>query len=115
MTTYTIDAQNKRIGRVATEAASLLIGKNTPDFKKNTTPDVTVEIINASKADITEKKTRTKIYRHYSGYPGGLKEPTLGDVVAKKGFGELFKHAIYGMLPANKLRKIMLGNLIVKE
>lgn len=110
---YTLDAENKKIGRVATQAAVLLMGKNTAGFAKNSVPDVTVEIKNASKASIDGKKLTQKTYSRYSGYPGGLKQPSMEKVIAKKGYGELFREAISGMLPKNKLRNKMMKNLII--
>ena len=115
MTKHVLDAENKKIGRVATEAAVLLMGKNLSDFKRNSIPNVTVEIKNAKLASITEKKMLTKTYSRYSGYPGGLKQPTMKEVVVKKGYSELFKEAVSGMLPKNKLRSKMMNNLIVTE
>lgn len=112
---YILDAENKRIGRVATEAAVYLMGKNNPDFKRNEAPNVTVEIKNTSKALIDEKKMEQKTYSRYSGYPGGLKQPTMRQVVEKKGYRELFKNAVWGMLPKNKLRSKMILNLIITE
>lgn len=112
---YTLDAENKKIGRVATEAAVFLMGKNNTDFKRNVVSDVKVEIINCSKAVVDDKKKSQKTYSRYSGYPGGLKQPTMKEVISKKGFGELFKEAISGMLPKNKLRERMLKNLTVRE
>ncbi len=112
---YTLDAENKKIGRVATQAAVYLMGKNVADFKRNAIPDVTVEIKNASKADIHEKKLTQKTYSRYSGYPGGLRQPTMEQVIAKKGYSELFKEAVSGMLPKNKLRSKMMNNLKITE
>lgn len=112
---YTIDAENKKIGRVATEAAVYLMGKNNPDFKRNVVPQVTVEIKNGSKVSLDDKKLTQKTYSRYSGYPGGLKQPTQKQVLDKKGVGELFKEAVWGMLPKNKLRSKMILNLIVTE
>ena len=113
--TYTLDATNKSLGRIATQAASFLMGKNRVDFARNKIPSVTVTIENASKLNIRVKKLETRTHKRYSGYPGGLKEPTLKKVAADKGYGELFRHAVSGMLPKNKLRDLMLKNLIVKE
>jgi len=113
--TYTIDAKDKAIGRVAAEAAKFLMGKNATSFKRNVAPDVTVNIINASQAKVSEKKSETKTYSRYSGYPGGLKKETLGEISARRGFGEVLKHAIKGMLPKNKLRAKMLKNLFITE
>jgi|SRR3989344_2164074 len=112
---YTLDAENKKIGRVATTAAEYLMGKNLPDFKRNSIPSVSVEIKNASKASISDNKKSTKTYSRYSGYPGGLKQPTMETVITKKGFSEIFREAVSGMLPKNKLRAKMMKNLIVTE
>lgn len=112
---YTIDAEGKKLGRVATEAAMILMGKNKPDYKPNVAPKVTVRIENASKLDISEKKQKGKIYTRYSNYPGGLKSETLDEVVAKKTEAEILKRAIHGMLPTNKLRKIMLSHLVIEQ
>lgn len=110
---YSIDATNKSLGRVATEAAKILMGKNRVDFAKNKIPEVKVSIINASKINIRNKKLETKTHKNYSGYPGGLKETPLKKVVLDKGYKELFVHAIKGMLPKNKLRDRMMQNLVI--
>ena len=112
---YTLDAENKKIGRIATQAAVFLMGKNKADFQRNSIPDIKVEIKNASKASINETKRATKTYSRYSGYPGGLHQPTMVQVIAKHGYSELFKKAIKGMLPKNKLRSKMMNNLIITE
>ena len=112
---HTIDATEKKLGRVATEAAVLLMGKNLPDFAKNVVADVKVNVTNASKLDITNKKMETKEYKRYSGYPGGLKTRKMSQEVAKNGYGEIIKKAVYGMLPANKLRAVVMKNLIISE
>lgn len=112
---YTIDATNRKLGRVASEAASILNGKNTASFARNTVTPTTVVITNASKADISEKKLVQKRYVRYSGYPGGLRNPSMENVIEKKGFSEIFTLAVYGMLPSNKLRAKIMKNLTVKE
>ncbi len=112
---HIIDAQGKKLGRVATAAAALLIGKNSVDFAKNVAPEVTVEVINASKLDLTAKKRVQTKYARYSGFPGGLRHEDMNDITRKKGFGGLLREAVYGMLPKNKLRAIMDKHLIVKE
>lgn len=111
MQKYTLDATNKKIGRVASEAAKLLIGKNTTEFARNIVPDVEVEITNTSKADINVKKLEEKLHPRYSGYPGGIVVPTVGKMIEKKGHQEIFRQAIKGMLPHNKLRAKMLKHL----
>ena len=112
---HTIDATNKRLGRVASKAASLLMGKNRSNFVRNAAPkDVIVEIMNGAKCVIPRKKMRDTKYTRYSGYPGGLRIMSMEQVVAKKGYGGLFRIAVRGMLPNNKLRPGMLKRLIVK-
>lgn len=112
---HTIDAQAKKIGRVSTEAAKILMGKNDTSYAANVLADVEVRIINAGKADVSEKKKNEKVYRRYSGYPGGLIDTTLKRMIEKKGVSEAFRIAIKGMLPKNKLQAKMLKNLIVTE
>ncbi len=112
---YTIDAKDKAIGRVATQAAVYLMGKNLKTFQRNNTPAVTVQITNVAQAKVTGNKMSQKTYSRYSGYPGGLKQPTMTQVVEKKGMTEVFRNAISGMLPKNKLRQKMMNNLIITE
>lgn len=112
---HTIDAAGKSLGRVATQAAVFLMGKDTPAFRKNVVSPVKVTIMNVSKAKIDSKKMGEKVYTRYSGHPGGLKRITMEKMIEKKGYGEVFKNAVYGMLPANKLRKEMMKNLMITE
>ncbi|NTV44260.1 MAG: 50S ribosomal protein L13 [Candidatus Yonathbacteria bacterium] len=112
---HTIDAQGKSLGRVATEAASVLMGKNTVTFARNITPDVQVRIVNASKAAVSDKKKGEKVYTRYSGYPGGLKGETLAQVIARKGYQEVFRRAVKGMLPKNRLQPVMMKRLTVED
>lgn len=113
--THTINAEGRSLGRVASEAAVLLMGKNLPSFEKNEVASVKVLIENASKLRIGQKKMKTVRYERYSGYPGGFKNPTMEQVVAKKGYSEIVKLAVYGMLPSNKLRPRMMKNLTISE
>jgi len=112
---YEIDAQNKKLGRLATEVAVILMGKNRPDFVRNAIPDIKLKVLNASKISVTNKKMDQKVYKNYSGYPGGLKERSMKKVVADKGMREALRIAVRGMLPKNKLRDQMMKNLIIKE
>ncbi|HVU06211.1 MAG TPA: 50S ribosomal protein L13 [Thermodesulfobacteriota bacterium] len=114
-TTHTIDAQAKKIGRVATEAAKILMGKNTTAYAPNVIADVEVRIVNASKADISTKKKEEKVYRRYTGYPGGLIDTTMKRMIEKKGTSEVFRIAIKGMLPKNKLTPRIMKNLTITE
>jgi large subunit ribosomal protein L13 len=112
---FTIDVTGKKLGRIASDIAAILIGKTSADFQKNQIADVKVEVINASKMDITEKKSRNAIYTSYSGFPGGLKTRTLEEVATKKGYSEVLEIAVAGMIHRNKLKDKILKNLIIKE
>ena len=112
---YIIDATGKALGRVATEVVKFLRGKDSTTFVKHIAPKVTVKVINAGKLDVTPKKMKEKIYRHYTGHPGGLREVPLNRIVEKKGWAEPIKKAVYGMLPDNRLRAVMMKNLIITE
>ncbi|PJC56249.1 50S ribosomal protein L13 [Candidatus Kaiserbacteria bacterium CG_4_9_14_0_2_um_filter_41_32] len=111
---YTIDAKGKRLGTIATEAASILLGKKTPDYARHLAADVTLTISNVSKLDVTEKK-KHEIYQSYSGYPGGRKTETLDHLGNRLGYAEVVRRTIAGMLPNNKLKKPMLKNLVITE
>lgn len=111
---YVIDAEGKRLGRVATEAASALLGKNSPDFAKNEVAAVDVVINNASKMDVPEHR-ESDTYQSYSGYPGGLRSETLAHLAKRQGFAEVLRRTVSGMLPKNKLRKPTLHNLKINE
>ena len=113
--TYTIDATNQSLGRVASQAAVALMGKNEPDYKRNVTADVEVTITNASKLHIPKKKKNQKKYAKYSGYPGGLRFETLGAVLEEKGYEEAIRRAVLGMLPKNRLQGPQLKNLVITD
>lgn len=112
---HTIDATNEKLGRVSAKAAKLLLGKDTTSFAKNTVAGSKVKVINASKISITEDKLKTRTHARYSGYPGGLTKAPLERVAAKKGYSELIRHAVNGMLPKNRLRTKFMLNLEVTE
>jgi len=110
-----IDAKNKKIGRVSSMAAKMLMGKDTAQFSNNKVSDVTVIINNASQSNITDKKKNQTTFEKFSGHPGGMKLQKMQTIIEKKGYSELFKQAVYGMLPANRLRKERMKNLIINE
>lgn len=112
---HTIDAENQKLGRVASKIAHLLMGKSSLEFARNKMPVTKVTVINASKLSITEKKLKEKRYSTYSGYPGGLKKEKLEEKIAKKGMKDALKNAVSGMLPKNKLRTKMLINLKIND
>ncbi|OGY29158.1 MAG: 50S ribosomal protein L13 [Candidatus Woykebacteria bacterium RIFCSPHIGHO2_12_FULL_45_10] len=103
---YLLDAKDKILGKVAVKAAKVLLAKAVPTKKSFEAPVDRVVVINASKVAVTGRKEEEKKYYRYSGYPGGLKERTLGQVRASKP-EEIVSHAVFGMLPKNRLgRKI---------
>jgi large subunit ribosomal protein L13 len=112
---YTVDAKGRVPGRVATEVAVLLMGKNRTDFVRNAIPDIEVEVVSAGAMSLDRKKLKEKAYYTHSGYPGSLKKETMEQVVEKKGGKEVLRRAIYGMLPKNKLRPRMMKNLKIKD
>ena len=115
MKEYTIDATGKKIGRVASEAAVILMGKKDPSFEKHTVADVKLTVLNASKMSVDPRKMEEMQYAMYSGYPGGLRYDSLAKVIEKKGYGEVIRRAVNGMLPKNKLQDVVMKNLTVKE
>lgn len=112
---HVIDAQKKKLGRVASEAALFLMGKNKANFKRNVAIETTVKIINTSKLSVPISKLKNKEYTRYTGYPGGLRISKMEKIVSDKGYAEVMRRAVYGMLPSNKLRSIMMKNLVVSE
>ena len=111
---YTIDAKDQKLGRIATKAVSILIGKNRVDYARNKVFNVQVIIENASKLDIFEGKLK-KNYVSSSGYPGGKKERSMEQIIENKGKGAVLKLAISGMIPSNKLKSKIIRNLVIKE
>jgi len=115
MREYNFDATGKKLGRLASELAVVLMGKDEADFAPNKVADVKVTVNNASKMDIDDKKMDSKVYDRYSGYPGGRKEFTMRKLVADKGWAAVIQNAVYGMLPKNKLRDRIMKNLIIND
>lgn len=111
MKTHEIDAKGRSLGRVATEAALKLRGKDEAGYQPHLAPKNKVRILNANQIVVTGNKLRQKEYSRYTGYPGGLRKERMEQVIDKKGYEEVIKKAIYGMLPANKLRSICMKNL----
>ena len=109
---YILDATDKSLGRVATEAAKLLRGKHKPTYSTNVDTVDFVIIINCKDAVFTGHKLDQKVYRHHSGYIGGMKE-TTARVMMEKAPEKAMMHAIKGMLPHNRLGRQMLKKLRV--
>lgn len=114
-TTHTIDAKGRTLGRVASEAAHLLMEKDTPLFEKHRKLGSRVKIENASKIRFTEKRVVETRYSRASGYQGNLVQETIADVMKKHGVGEVVKRAVKGMLPNNRLRPETLKRLEISE
>ena len=110
---YTIDASGRSLGRVASEAAHILTGKNSVAYAKHLMPDVTVTITNASKISIPEKTRANKVYKRFSQYPGGLKLEKLENLAERRGIEVIILHAVRGMIPNNRLRPNILKRLSI--
>ncbi|MCQ2610411.1 MAG: 50S ribosomal protein L13 [Treponema sp.] len=108
-TWYVIDAAGKPMGRVAAKAASVLRGKNKASYAVNQECGDYVVIINADKVAVTGAKADEKLYRHYTGYVGGLKTFTY-NALNERHPGEPLKLAIQGMLPHGRLGRKIMGN-----
>lgn len=109
---FVIDASGIALGRVASQAAKILMGKHKPSYTPFLDCGDHVIVVNAEKAVLTGKKEEQKIYRRHSGYPGGLKEISAGDLRAKRPV-RMVEEAIRGMLPKTKLGKQMYRKLKV--
>ncbi len=114
-TMITIDASGKKMGRVASEAASFLSGKRNVNYVRNKVCGVPVKIINTSKASFDIKKLNGKEYVTFTGFRGGLYTETLAHLIERKGAKEAFERAVYRMLPSNTLRKQMMKNLTITD
>ena len=109
---YILDAENKPLGRVATEAARLLKGKHKPTYSTHMDCGDHVIILNADKVVLTGNKLNKKVYTSHSGYVGGLKEVKAKDMIAKHS-DRAITLAVKGMLPKNSLGRSMLTKLRV--
>lgn len=114
-TLFTIDAAGGHLGRVASEAASALLGKKSVNFIKNEVLPVEVVIVNASKLELPEKRVAGKEYTRYTGYPGGLRFTSMTQLIEKKGVSEVLRKAVDGMIPRNKLRKERMKRLTITD
>ncbi len=105
-----IDANNQVLGRLASKIATILMGKDNSIYSPHSLAGRSVIVINVDKISVTGKKSINKKYYHHSGYPGGLKSITYNKLIQKKPDFPL-KHAVKGMLPKNKLGRVMLSRL----
>ncbi len=107
-----IDASGKILGRLATEVATILMGKKKPEFVPYLDTGDFVVITNASKVKVTGKKAEDKVYARHSGYPGGLKKETFDEKLIRRP-EYIIEHAVAGMLPHNRLGRQMIKKLKV--
>lgn len=103
------------MGHIAASIAQRLMGKTTPSFVRNRTPDEEVRIVNVSKLDIPERKRSGKTYTRYTEYPGGLRKEKLSALLGRRGHEEALRRAVYGMLPHNKLRAKAMRRLRIEK
>ena len=109
---YVVDAEGCTLGRLASGVASVLRGKNKPQFTPHVDTGDYVIIVNADKVKVTGKKMDQKIYYHHSDYVGGMKETTLKEMLAKKP-ERVIELAVKGMLPKGPLGRSMYTKLFV--
>lgn len=109
---FMVDVKDKILGRICTYIAHKLMGKSKPYFVRNLDCGDHVVVVNARHVAVTGKKEKEKMYGNYSGYPGGLKEKALWQMRKEKP-AEVIRHAVYGMLPKNKLRDRLITRLYV--
>lgn len=109
---YLIDARGMNLGRLSTKIAELLMGKHKPAYSPNVITGDVVVVINGAKIKVTGNKLTDKFYYRHSGYPGGLTETSLKEMLEKHP-NRVIEHSVAGMLPKNKLKAEMLKNLKV--
>ncbi len=111
---HKIDASGKILGRLATEISIKLRGKHKPDFAYSIDIGDFVQVSNAGKMKVSDKKLEQKKYHSYSGYPGGLKTAQMKKVFAANA-GDTLRRAVFQMLPDNRLRKNMIKRLTISN
>ena len=111
---HTIDAEGRAPGRIATEAATFLIGKHKVNFINHIDAGDHVQIINAEKMKVTEKKMEQKVYYHHTGFAKGLRQVTMKRLFEKDP-SEILRRSISRMLPKNKQRNERMKRLTVKN
>jgi large subunit ribosomal protein L13 len=109
---YVVDAEGKTLGRMATQIANVLRGKRKPTYTPHVDVGDFVIVVNAEKVAVTGDKREKKLYWRHSGYPGGIRSRTLGDLLEKRP-EEVIRRAVKGMLPRNRLARQQLRKLKV--
>ncbi len=109
---YVVDAQGRTLGRLATQIAETLRGKRKPEYTPHCDTGDFVVVVNAAKIKVTGSKLNDKLYHRHSGYPGGLRSRTLGEMLERRP-EEVIRKAVKGMLPRNRLARQQLRKLKV--
>ncbi|MFL6033039.1 MAG: 50S ribosomal protein L13 [Rubrobacteraceae bacterium] len=107
---YVVDAEGQTLGRLATEIATILRGKNKPQYTPHVDTGDFVVVVNAEKVVVTGRKAEQKVYRRHSGYPGGLKETSYEQMMERRPT-EILRRAVKGMMPKNRLARQQLRKL----
>ena len=107
---YVVDAEGRTLGRLATEIAKTLRGKNKPQYTPHVDVGDFVVVVNAEKVVVTGKKAEQKVYRRHSGYPGGLKTTSYERMMERRPT-EVLRKAVYGMMPKNRLARRQMRKL----
>lgn len=111
---HTIDATNQSLGRLASQIAILLRGKDLPAFRPHILPTAKVKVLNVTKVKFTGSKLKTKTYYSYSGYPGGIYATKLADAFDKNP-DRVLRKMVYDMLPKNRTRDKIIKNLEIQK
>ena len=101
---YVVDAEGKHLGRLATEIVRVLRGKNKPQYTPHVDVGDFVVVVNADRVAVTGRKAEQRVYRRHSGYPGGMKETSYEQMLARKPT-EVLRKAVYGMMPKSRLAR----------
>ena len=101
---YVVDAEGKHLGRLATEIVRVLRGKNKPQYTPHVDVGDFVVVVNADKVAVTGRKAEQRVYRRHSGYPGGMKETSYEQMLARRPT-EVLRRAVYGMMPKTRLAR----------
>jgi large subunit ribosomal protein L13 len=107
---YVVDAEGQTLGRLATQIADTLRGKNKPEYTPHVDTGDFVVVVNAEKIAVTGKKLDAKLYHRHTGYPGGLRTRTLREQLERRPT-EVIRKAVKGMLPRNRLARAQIGKL----
>jgi large subunit ribosomal protein L13 len=101
---YVVDAEGKHLGRLATEIVRVLRGKNKPQYTPHVDVGDFIVVVNADRVAVTGRKAEQRVYRRHSGYPGGMKETSYEQMLARKP-AEVLRKAVYGMMPKTRLAR----------